>query len=998
MAVTIFAKAQNYKQEARTLLEQNLKQLQLRSPDDVLISDAYPNASSGTFMVYIQQQHQGIRVLNSLRTLVFKEGKLVVQQGEFLRFDRSKTGRPLASLKPADALNRAMDHLDIPRSAGFRDTPAKASPNGHEVTFEPNGVSLNKIPTTLLWVPNAERGLTLAWQVGIHPVKETDSWMVHINAANGQVIDKKNLTVYCQFGPLHEHADGQVHQLGSNLAPKATASSTARTVEVNSATYRVIPYPLESPSHSGGAFSNVVNPWEAFGANNPATTLNWHTDGTHDFIFTRGNNVHAYLDEYDNNLPFSPSDTSSTPLPHLSFTKTYDVNASPKTVNNQGAALTNLFYWNNIIHNVMYQYGFDEVSGNFQQNNLGRGGIGTDFVVAQAQDGGGMNNANFATPSDGNNPRMQMYLWNLGGKNHDSSLDNGVIVHEYGHGISNRLTGGPSQVGCLWNWEQMGEGWSDFYSLMFTTDWNKAKLVDGSLSRTIGTYVLGQNTSGSGIRSHPYTTDMDVNPFTYNDLKNANNSVHYIGSIWATMVWDMTWEIIKQTGTISPDINDATASGGNVIAMKLVTEGLKLQPCSPGFVDGRNAILKADSLLYGGQYSCAIWKAFARRGLGLNASQGSSNSFTDQTASFVAPFSRIDKVADKNVVGPGEEITYTITATCGCDPITNFEVKDFLSKNTTYVSGGTYNQADHSVSFGTISLEYKKTETFVIKVTNNATYDRVTHFDLDASTLAPWETATLVGTSSWMVNSNLYRSSGGSWFVPNVGTSNAITLTSPAYALPPSSASDNFTTFSFWHYLGTEYGYDGGVIEISTDNGTTWLDLGPYIYQFGYNLKLNCCYSYLEGRNVYSGYTNDFYQTLVDLTPFAGQTIRLRFLFEEDQYEAGYGWNVDDLSLFTQTELKNTAYLLKGEEVVSQSSVFTFLRPSPLNIQSLSSGSWNNPATWSCGCIPQLADTVTINPTHNVVVDGMPVRIKALQQNEGNLELVNNATLELSNN
>ena len=62
------------------------------------------------------------------------------------------------------------------------------------------------------------------------------------------------------------------------------------------------------------------------------------------------------------------------------------------------------------MHDVWYQYGFDEVR-NFQQNNYGNGGIGSDYVFAEAQDGGGLNNANFATPGDGGNPRMQMYLW-----------------------------------------------------------------------------------------------------------------------------------------------------------------------------------------------------------------------------------------------------------------------------------------------------------------------------------------------------------------------------------------------------------------------------------------------------------------------------------------------------------------------------------------------------------------------------------------------------------
>jgi hypothetical protein len=80
-------------------------------------------------------------------------------------------------------------------------------------------------------------------------------------------------------------------------------------------------------------------------------------------------------------------------------------------VNYRDAAVTNLFYMNNIMHDIWYQYGFNEVSGNFQENNYGRGGAQVDGVIADAQDGSGTNNANFATPADGTRPRMQMYLW-----------------------------------------------------------------------------------------------------------------------------------------------------------------------------------------------------------------------------------------------------------------------------------------------------------------------------------------------------------------------------------------------------------------------------------------------------------------------------------------------------------------------------------------------------------------------------------------------------------
>ncbi|MBK8610662.1 MAG: M36 family metallopeptidase [Chitinophagaceae bacterium] len=63
---------------------------------------------------------------------------------------------------------------------------------------------------------------------------------------------------------------------------------------------------------------------------------------------------------------------------------------------NQQFNITNLFYWNNLIHDIFYGYGFTEVGGNFRDDNLGRGGVGNDHVNAEAQDGSGSNNANFS--------------------------------------------------------------------------------------------------------------------------------------------------------------------------------------------------------------------------------------------------------------------------------------------------------------------------------------------------------------------------------------------------------------------------------------------------------------------------------------------------------------------------------------------------------------------------------------------------------------------------
>ena len=129
---------------------------------------------------------------------------------------------------------------------------------------------------------------------------------------------------------------------------------------------------------------------------------------------------------------------------------------------------------------------------------------------------------------------------------------------------------------------------------------------------------------------------MTVNPAKYGFLKTYGNSdsPHRTGYVWASMLWDLNWKMINKYG-FSPDMYNGKA--GNNMALQLVMTGLKLQPCSPGFVDGRDAILKADEQLNEGNNKCDIWTAFSNRGLGYSAKQGLSNSRTDGTEAFDMP-------------------------------------------------------------------------------------------------------------------------------------------------------------------------------------------------------------------------------------------------------------------------------------------------------------------------------------------------------------------------
>ncbi len=147
-----------------------------------------------------------------------------------------------------------------------------------------------------------------------------------------------------------------------------------------------------------------------------------------------GNNVHAYLDSDANNAP----DAGGATVADGNFLTAADLGADPTMADNQNVAVQNLFYLNNVLHDTLYAHGFVEGVGNFQEDNFGNGGRGRDSVNAEAQDGAGTDNANFATPTDGHNPRMQMFLWT--GKGDHQVVVNSVTYRAQGAVFGGDLT------------------------------------------------------------------------------------------------------------------------------------------------------------------------------------------------------------------------------------------------------------------------------------------------------------------------------------------------------------------------------------------------------------------------------------------------------------------------------------------------------------------------------------------------------------------------------
>ena len=570
---------------AMTFVRNNVAALGLEAGDlqGYAVTDVVYSKITGATHIYLQQQYRGIPVYNAqLQINVNRDGRIISVNNTFL----PGIARAVRSLSPRMQLPAAVGSAaQFSGIAAPAQLQALQAPRGaQQETSVPNaGISLSPIKGRLMLLPIRQGEARLVWNFQIHTLDEEHSWDYTVDADTGQVWTRFDWVAGDQ--------------------------------------YRVYRQPAESPNHTSPLPPSdgrvlVVNP-----ANATASPFGWHdTNGAAgaEFTTTQGNNVQAYTDVDANNSP----DANSSPSGGAALSFDFALNLAQAPSAYRPAAVTNLFYLNNFIHDVQYQYGFDEAGGNFQVNNYGRGGLGNDSVRAEAQDGAGTNNANFGTPPDGQRPRMQMFVWTSPNPDRDGDLDAGIVFHEYGHGISNRLVGGPANVNCLTNRQQPGEGLSDWWALAHTAEVGDT----GADPRGMGTYALGQPTSGLGIRTQRYSTNPAVNTWTYASI-NGMAVPHGVGSVWAQAAWEVYWKLVDRYG-FDPNLFNANGNAGNQRMMLYVVEGLKNTACNPTFTQVRDGIIQAAVDNHGGEDVCPMWEAFAAFGLGTNAVSGGAASTT----------------------------------------------------------------------------------------------------------------------------------------------------------------------------------------------------------------------------------------------------------------------------------------------------------------------------------------------------------------------------------
>lgn len=538
--------------------------------DGLELAREYMTAETGVTHLQFNQKANGVRVYGAdLRMAVDPSGRIVWAGGELVP--------SVASSAKSDAwtLDAVAATLAAANSIGAVATPALVTSKGgpEDITVVELGEAFTEPASSRKLLFPLAPGVTVpAWTVVLAERGPGNLYVVTIDARNGKVLARNNRTRYNTSLP----SDAKFRVF--------TGESPQPNIPFTSSTPAHVERVLVAPGSS--IFDASPNGW----VGNTAVTI--------------GNNVRAVEDKDANNSGGLPASGDGL----FTFSAPLDSPIVPSKPNTD-AAIINLFYWNNYIHDYLYRLGFDEASGNFQATNLTGIGRGNDAVNADAQDGAGTNNANFSTPVDGQAPRMQMFLWSGG---YDGSFDASIIIHEYCHGLSTRLIGGPDYVDGLTGPQSggMGEGWGDWYGLTMLAPANAQ--LDAS-------YVVGGYSTRNfrtGVRDFPVTTKMTVNPLTYKEIDPATGTefsdptqVHNVGEVWCSALWDVRANFIQEYGFVE----------GKALVERLVTDGMKYSLNNPSFTDARDGILVADQVLTGGANQCLIWEGFAKRGVGYSA-------------------------------------------------------------------------------------------------------------------------------------------------------------------------------------------------------------------------------------------------------------------------------------------------------------------------------------------------------------------------------------------
>lgn len=537
-------------------------------------------SSSGAATVHLQQQYKGIRLFQTAQGVRFNpDGSIADTVGSSVTVVEELDATPRLNVE--EAVLRAARHVAEPGSydevevdefgqsvpapaldlEGFAPKVIATFPSHPEFpTVLEAGPFGDEIKANLVWFPLGE-GPRLAWEIVLIMPGQGGQYRTLVAADDGEIL-------YCRQLMSTIEAEGHVYVV-DGASGRQLVSFPRALAEFNVPIPEGLPEGF--PDHWVAADSASGNAVKAILATTGETFRGAQQNGR---------------------IVFEPDD--------------------PEGGHQQ---VLNVFFYNCVIHDFFYLYGFREGDGNFQLDNFGRGGALADPVTAFAHPGPVPGTANMSTRVDGTSPVMNMGLVATTGRH--TAFDSTVVFHEFTHGVTNRLVGGPMNTQALEDYQSagMGEGWGDYIACTINN------------TSVVGAWVTGKP---GGIRKFPYDQNFPDNfgmlgTGRYNRPELTKQ--HAVGEIWCATLLEMNRKI------------------GSHLGVQLVVDALKLSPVRPSFLDMRDSILKAlDNKLAAAQLSAqehaaaqtGIWAAFARFGMGPGA-RSNGASLTGIVADFNTP-------------------------------------------------------------------------------------------------------------------------------------------------------------------------------------------------------------------------------------------------------------------------------------------------------------------------------------------------------------------------
>ena len=543
----------------------------------------------------------------------------------------------------------------------------------------------------------------------------------------------------------------------------------------------------------------------------------------------------------------------------------------------------------------------------------------------------------------------------ISGVERDGDFDNGIVAHEWGHYMHHRLSacGGTAQCGG------MSEGWGDFNALLLML--REGENRDGVYA--MGPYALDDgtpNTAYYGIRRFPYSTDRTKNALSFRHIgdenplptttpgapSGPNSEVHNTGEIWATMLWDV--------------LNVLADEHGVTVARRRMTDyvvaGLLMMPANATFTEARDSILAAASALDSDDM-ILMAAAFAGRGAGSCAVAPLASSATNAgvvesgTLAAILQAGGLRLTDDgiscdhDGVLDPGESgllhVTLANTGLFSADEVT----VTATTANTGVRLGAPLEVASvlpHSSLDVTIPVTLLPTAprntplTITVHVAglNTCTRNGITlaltvptgldevaaaaKVDHVQTAITPWTKTGTAAATIWTIATD--ATANKAWFGADLATASDAQLVSPALLVSPT---DPFVV-KFSHAFDLENRFDGGVVEISSNGGTTWTDASALGATPGYTGTL-LSGSALGGRAAFTG-TSPGYPALrlttLDFgTRFAGQSVLLRFRVSSDGSVANRGWLVDDIDVSGITNTPFPALVVEPSTCTARKAV-----------------------------------------------------------------------------